>query len=330
MVTIKDVAQRANVSISTVSRVLNNSNHPVNPETKQRILEAIEELGFYPNAMARSLHYQTTKTIGIVLQNIANPYYPGVIRGIEDKAHELGYTVILGNVDRSPERTQKYLRVLREKRVDGVIFAGGGIVEEAEQGNFFEQNTMKTVVIGRHRSDLPSVQVDNVGAAREVTDHLVKLGRRHVVTITGPATSTTAQDRLLGYRQGLAMNGIVPRDEWVLTGDFEFESGYRAMATFLERGIDVDALFAQNDSMAIGAIKAIHERGLRVPEDIAVIGFDNIPLTEYITPQLTTVDIPRYQLGSSAMEVLSKLLAGEQVEQVTTLPTKLIIRQSSP
>lgn len=330
MVTIKDVARHANVSITTVSRVLNETEHAVSPETKERVLKAIQELGFYPNAMARGLHLNKTRTIGLIIQDISNPYYPSIVRGVEDEAQELGYTVILANAYRSRERTTKYLNVFREKRVDGIIFTGGGVVKDAVEEKFFEHTHISTVVIGKScNAKLPSVQVNNVQASREACEHLIKAGHRQIVTITGPEGSTTAIDRLEGYYQALKHHGIKPKDEWIIQGTFEFESGYSAVEKFPEIGKDkVTALFAQNDMMAIGAMKAFEEKGLKVPEDIAVIGFDNIPLSSFVTPVLSTVTVPVYELGRMSMKILSDLLLGHEVSRITTLPTKLALRQS--
>lgn len=330
MVTIKDVARRAGVSVTTVSRVLNNSRHPISPETRERVLAAIKELGFYPNAMARSLQLHETKTIGLILPDIANPYYPGIVRGVEDVAHEKGYTVILCNTDRSRERTKEYLRVLREKRVDGVIFTGGGAVEDASREHFFEQGSVATVVIGRHKANLPAVQVDNVRAAQEAVEHLLHLGHRRIATVTGPAVSTTARDRLEGYRRAIEAEGVDIESGWIVEGDFEFSSGYQAVGRLPLRGPGkITAIFAHNDLMAIGAIKALQERGLKVPEDVAVVGFDNIPLASFITPTLSTVAVPVYDLGVTAMRVLAELLAGRKVPPVTFLATHLEVRESS-
>ncbi len=330
MVTIKDVARLAGVSISTVSRVLNNNSHPVNSETKERILSAIEELGFYPNAIARGLQANKTKTIGLILPDIGNPYYPGIVRGVEDVAHELGYTLILCNADRSRERTQEYVRVLRENRVEGIIFTGGGIAQDAQQGNFSEKDAVATVVIGKHWSNLPSVQVDNVKAAREACEHLLSFGHRQIATVTGPESSTTARDRLEGYRQGLATLGLTEHPEWIILGDFEVDSGYRAVAQLPRLGREgITAIFAQNDLMAIGVINALQQRGMKVPDDVAVVGFDDIPLASFVTPKLSTVAIPVYELGMTAMKVLAKLLVGQETESVTILETKLELREST-
>lgn len=326
MVTIKDVAKYAGVSVTTVSRVINNSQHPINPETRQRVEEAIQRLGFCPNAMARGLHVNETKTIGLILPDIANPYYPGIVRGIEDVAHEQGYTVILCNSDRSRERTQKYLQVLREKRVDGIIFTGGGAVEDARTHHFFDQDAMVKVIIGRPRGNLPAVQIDNVQAAREAVEHLFSLGHRRIATITGPRVSTTATDRLEGYRQALEEHGVEVNPEWIIEGDFDSESGYHAVDK-LQSGIT--AIFVHNDLMAIGAIKALQEKGIRIPEEVAIVGFDNIPLASFVTPKLSTVAVPVYDLGVTAMQVLAELLAGREVPPVTILATHLEVREST-
>lgn len=330
MVTIKDVAKHANVSITTVSRVLNQTEHAVNSDTRERVLKAIKELGFYPNAMARGLHLKETKTIGLIVQDISNPYYPSIVRGVEDAAQELGYTVILANAYRSRERTTKYLNVLREKRVDGIIFTGGGAVKDAAEDNFFERNDVSTVVIGKScNAKMPSVQVNNVQASREACEHLIRLGHRQIVTVTGPEDSTTVVDRLEGYRQALMAHGIVFREEFVLRCNFEFDEGYKAVEKFLDVSNDkVTAIFAQNDMMAIGIMKALKEKGLKIPEDIAVIGFDNIPLASFVTPMLSTVAVPIYELGRTAMRIMSDLQSGHEISRITTLPTKLLLRQS--
>ncbi|SMB90544.1 transcriptional regulator, LacI family [Thermanaeromonas toyohensis ToBE] len=329
MVTIKDVARRAGVSVTTVSRVLNNTPHPVSPETRQKVLEAVAELGFCPNAAARSLQLHETRTIGLMLPDVANPYYSGIVRGIEDVAHEEGYTIVLCNTDRSRERTLKYLRVLREKRVDGVIFMGGGIAEDAKEDRFFQQEDIPTVVIGRHSGAFPSVQIDNAEAARQAVMHLLTRGYRYIGCIAGPSSSTTVQDRLAGYRRALVENGLEYEPSWVVHADFTPAGGYRAAQELLERQPRPTALLVHNDLMAVGAIKALADRGLVIPRDVAVIGFDDIPLASYVTPGLTTVRIPVYELGATAMRLLRDLLVGQPVPEVTILPVDLVVRGST-
>ncbi|MCG0277173.1 MAG: LacI family transcriptional regulator [Thermanaeromonas sp.] len=329
MVTIKDVARRAGVSVTTVSRVLNNSPHPISPETRRKVLEAVAELGFCPNAAARSLQLNETRMIGLMLPDVANPYYSGIVRGIEDVAHQEGYTVILCNTDRSRERTLKYLRVLREKRVDGVIFMGGGVVEDAREDHFFQKEDIPTVVIGRHFGFFPSVQIDNADAARRAVIHLLERGHRDIACIAGPSSSTTSRDRLAGYRQALEEKGLKYEPSRIVHADFTPHGGYEAVRKLLEHKPWPTALLAHNDLMAVGAIKALADEGLSVPRDMAVVGFDDIPLASYVLPRLTTVRVPVYELGATAMRLLRDLLGGRTVPQVTLLPVELIIRESA-
>jgi LacI family transcriptional regulator len=175
---------------------------------------------------------------------------------------------------------------------------------------------------------LPSIQVNNVQAAREVCEYLIQKGHKKIATITGPDDSTTAVDRLEGYYQALKHNNIEIREDLIIHGNFEFDSGYKAIDRILDREKDITAIFAQNDMMAIGAMKALNEKGLRVPDDIAIIGFDNIPLSSYVTPVLSTVTVPVYELGRTSMKILADLLANVEVSRITTLPTKLTLRQS--
>lgn len=329
MVTIKDVARRAGVSVTTVSRVLNNSPHPISPETRRKVLEAVAELGFCPNAAARSLQLNETRTIGLMLPDVANPYYSGIVRGIEDVAHHEGYTIILCNTDRSRERTLKYLRVLREKRVDGVIFMGGGVVEDAKEDRFFQQEDIPTVVIGRHSGPFPSVQIDNSEAAKRAVLHLMARGYRHIACIAGPPSSTTTRDRLAGYYQALAENGLEHDPLWVVYADFTPGGGYKAVQELLKRRPRPTALFVHNDLMAVGAIKALAEEGLVIPKEIAIVGFDDIPLASYVIPTLTTVRVPVYEMGATAMRLLRDLLVGQPVPEVTILPVELIVREST-
>jgi LacI family transcriptional regulator len=329
MVTIKDVAKQANVSIATVSRALNKNDNSVKPETREKVLNVVKELGFYPNAIARSLHHKRTKMIGLIIQDISNPYYPRIVRGVEDVAQKRGYTVLLANVYRSKERTLNYLKVFREKRLDGVIICGGGAVKNAEKDNFFKDNLMSTVVIGKPLiEDLHSVQVNNYVAAKEACEYLINRGHKKIVTITGPKESHTANDRLEGYKDALRNYGIEPPEEWIIQGDFQYESGYKAIDYFPGIGRDkITAVFSQNDVMAIGIIKAMRERGFTIPKDIAVMGFDDTLFTA--SHGLSSVAVPVYDLGKTAMIILADMLADIDVPLITTLPTRLIIRETT-
>jgi len=327
--TIQDVAARAGVSITTVSRVINDTDYPMRPETRRRVLEAIEALDFRPSPLARGLLGKSTRTIGLIIPDISNPYYPLLSRGVEDVASEHGYTVIFCNTDRKVAKLRNYLEVLREKQADGIIFAGGGMDTEGDPLPLTEIGS-PVVLVGRHRLPFPSVQVDNVGAALVATEHLIQLGHRRIAFIGGPTALSSARDRLKGYRRAMEQAGLPIDDGMVREGDFGHDSGYRACVSLLE---DVSprptAIFAANDQMALGAMAAALDLGVRVPDELAVVGFDDIPAGRFVRPSLTTISLPTYEMGTTAARLLLKMLAGEEVEEITGLPTTLVVRQSS-
>ncbi|HEX2986765.1 MAG TPA: LacI family DNA-binding transcriptional regulator [Chloroflexota bacterium] len=328
-VTIQDVASRAQVSIATVSRVLNDSGYPMRPDTKRRVLEAIDALSFRPSSLARGLLGKPTRTIGLIIPDISNPYYPQLCRGVEDVAVENGYAVIFCNTDRSQQKIQSYIDVLQEKQADGVIFTGGG-VESGEELGPLEGLRDKVVVTGRHNGNYPSVQVDNTRAAYDATFHLLSLRHRRIAFISGPHGLTSSDDRLRGFRQAMAKACIEVNEQFVREGDFRFESGYlEAKAILSGPGERPTALFAANDRMALGAMSAAYDLGIRVPEDLSMVGYDNTLTAQYVRPSLTTVSLPYYEMGATSARLLLRLLAGGTVQSTVWLPTQLVIRQSS-
>lgn len=326
MVTITDVAREAGVSKTTVSRVLNQSSHAVHPATRQRVLEAMARLGFHPNALARSLYSKSTRTVGLIIPDISNLYYAGIARGVEDVASNEGYTVLLCDTDRRPEKEQVYLNTLIEKRVEGIILAGGGSTQ-ARTLDDVVQAGISVVVVGKHPLDFPAVRVDNTAGAREATTHLIAQGHQRIAFITGPAHSITSKERCQGYLQALEQANL--SNPLILPGDFRPESGYQAGKMLLAIKPRPTAVFACNDMMAIGVIKAVNEAGLSIPQDIALVGFDDIPIASYLRPSLTTVAIPMYQIGKVAMDVLCQALRGQTPPPITWLELKLIVRESS-
>jgi LacI family transcriptional regulator len=330
-VTIRDVAKTANVSVSTVSRVLNNNLKLVNTKTRQNILNVIEQLNFTPNAMARGLHVDRTKTLGLIIQDIANPYYSGIVFSAEDMAQELGYNVILANTQRSQEKMRNFLQVMCEKRVDGVVFSGGEFVQHEHEKNIFESYGVKSIVIGKTFNDkLPSVWIDNVTATKEACECLIKMGHRNIAMITGTIDSSTAVDRSRGYYEALNLHGIPIRSEWTVQGNFDYESGFAAIEYLCSTGniSEITAIFAHNDIMAIGAMKALQNKRFNIPSDISVLGFDDIQAASYVTPTLSSVAIPVQSLGSSAVKNLVKVINGEAIDMTSIFPTKVIVRDS--
>lgn len=328
MSTIRDVARQAGVSIATVSRALTQNPHKVSDEARTRILEAVKELDYRPNALAQGLIMKRSMTIGTIIPDISNPYYAEIVRGIQDVAERLGYAVVLQNTDRTKNRIIKCIQVLREKRADGIIFSGG-MIHAYETLSSLKELTGRVVVIGRHEVDFPAVQVDNLGGASQAVQHLIDLGHERIGFVSGPRMSTSSIDRLKGYRNALAQNGHRYDAGLVRQGNLTPQSGFQAAKEALRRRERPTAILASNDLMAFGVIHAARGLGLRVPQDLAVVGFDNIPLSSYFDPPLTTVEIPMYDVGAASMQMLADLLSGREFSRIRLFATRLLVRQSS-
>lgn len=301
--------------------------YPVRPETRQRVLETIDRMGYRPNDLARALLHRRTNVVGLVLPDISNPYYPVLARGVEDAASTAGCRVILCNTDRDVTKTDRYLETLVKSRVDGLIIAGGG-TDVTFDSQLFEPYDTRIVLVGRHDLPYPSVQVNNSAAARGATAHLLKLGHRAIAFIAGPFASHTAQDRLGGYRKALTDHGIPVDDQLLREGDFQEGGGYAATLSLLDSGDRrPTAILAANDRMAFGAMTALSDRGRSVPHDMSLVGFDDVPLASYLRPALTTVAVPSYEIGHTALRML---IEDVPLDKGTTrmLPTRLIIRNS--
>lgn len=327
-ITIKHVAQRAGVAVSTVSRVLNQSGY-VSPETASKVRAAVEELGFRPSLPARTLVSGETRTLALMLPDISNPFFPALARGVEDRAISRGYSVMLCNTDGDPEIEARYIRLLREKWVDGMVMTGAS--GSASQVKQLLQNRIPVVVIDRavRGAEVDLVGLDNIAGARLAVEHLARLGHRAIGLIAGPKVSTSL-DRAEGYRRALRAMGLPIRREWMVTGDFRFESGYEAMKGLLNARDRPAAIFASNDLMAIGAIRAAEEAGLRVPEDLAVVGFDDIMLATLVRPALSTIRQPAYEMGAAAVDLLLDRITGQRESPPRTVAfePELIVRQS--
>ncbi len=325
MVTILDVAQRARVSPATVSRVLNHSSHAVSEEVRRRVIVAARRLGYFPNLLARSLLKRETSAIGVLVPDVSNPYYAVILRGIEDAAGTSGRAVVVCNTDRRRDKLQSYLRALLERRVDGLIIAGGTVhVSDLKAIRALPP----AVAVGRHPVRLPSVRVDNVQAAATATQHLLALGHRRIGFLAGPPTSWTARDRLDGYRRALRRAGLTPRARDVAVGEFSLAGGLAGTVRLLGSPHRPTAIVASSDQMAIGALRALHDRGLRVPEDVSVVGFDDSPLAPYVVPAITSVAIPMYEIGRQALLLLLRLIE-EGRSSSLVLPTELQVREST-
>lgn len=326
--TIKDVAREAKVSIATVSRVLNNS-AVVTDETKQRVLEAIKKTGYKPNALARSLKIQKTHTIGLIVPDISSTFYPEVVRGIEDIAAMYNYNIFLCNTDQKEEKEVKYIEILGEKQVDGIIFMGDIIRDSVLEifGNF----GTPIVLSGTQDKEqkYPSVIIDNKRAAYDAVKYLISLGHKNIAMISGPMHDPIRGAlRIEGYKQALLESGIEYNPNLVVEGNFKTKSAYLAMLKLLEQKID--AVFAASDDMAAAAINAIFDSGLKVPDDIHVVGFDNTYISTMFRPTITTIQQPAYDIGAVSMRLLTKLLSKEPIDEMhVILPHQLIVREST-
>ena len=329
MVTLRDVARRAGVSTSTVSHVLNGT-RPVSEELRRRVLDAMHELGYEPNAVARSLKVNRSNTIGLIISDISNPFFTAVVRGVEDVAQARGYTVILCNSDEDVAKETTYLKVLRSKRVDGLILAPAGRPHE------YLRNLVKAdfplVFLDRDIEGLgvAAVLLDNEGAARQAVRHLVDLGHRRIGMITGRPSISTTTERLAGYLAALREAGLPVDERLIVSGGSSIEGGRAAANALLDLDPRPTAIFSANNLMTIGALVAIDARGLSIPEDIALVGFDDFPWSGVLRPRLTTVAQPTYELGRMAAEVLLRRLAGSRSEppERVVLPGKLTVRES--
>jgi LacI family transcriptional regulator len=323
--TIKDVAKLAGVSISTVSYALNNSGS-VSEETKKKILKAAKELQYKPNATARNLKKKKTDTIGLFLSDLGGPFYSEIMRGIQEVAYNNDYDLIVCS-DYCQKNSTAY-KFLKEKRVDGAIIMAPSIqnklIEEAGNPSF------PVIVLDRELQgeNIYNVLIDNVNGAYLAVKHLIEQGCKNIGFLSGSGGSYDNSKRFEGYKRILTENNLIYKKEWHINGEFTENGGYEAVKVLINEGNLPEAIFSANDEMAIGAIKAFDEYGIKVPGDIAIVGFDDIKLSSYIQPKLTTVRHPKYELGLLAAHMMFKALKGEQVSKSVTLSTELIVRES--
>ncbi|WP_297836281.1 LacI family DNA-binding transcriptional regulator [Pseudomonas sp.] len=329
MSTIKDVAALAGISYTTVSHVLNKT-RPVSDPVRIKVEAAIIALDYVPSAVARSLKAKATSTIGLLIPNGSNPYFAELARGIEDYCERNGFCVILCNADDNPEKQRGYLRVLLEKRVDGLIVSSVGGDVGMDEGLAAVRTPM--VVVDRDLKGIVAdlVRIDHELGAYLATCHLLELGHRHIACICGPAQTSVAQMRLAGYRRAMLEAKVVVPDEWIIESDFTSPGGYQAAVTLLNHNPPT-AVFAGNDMIGIGVLRAAAERNIRVPGDLSVIGFDDIQMSRFVYPALTTVGQSILQLGEMAAEVLLRRIsapAHTAIEQRIVAPS-IVIREST-
>jgi len=330
MPTIRDVAKLAGVAPITVSRVINNTSY-VSERTRERVEAAIEELGYVPNMLGPSLRFKQTMTLALVLTDITNPFWTTVARGVEDIAQASGYSIILCNTDESENKQEQYLQMLMRRRVDGILLVPA--CSNPKPVHIIQKQGIPVVLLDRQ---VPDIQVDIVRAdsengAYQLTQHLLSLGHKRIAMLAGPRTVSTAVDRVNGYQRALADAGLPDSAAKVCWGEFTQDSGRRIASQALSTTPPPTALFAANNFIGIGALKALQEKGLRVPEDIALVTVDDTPPTFPIDPFLTVLTQPAREMGHQAAQLLLARLANSIDDEYRhiILPTQMIIRASS-
>ncbi len=329
MTTIKDIARKAGVAPSVVSRALNNK-YGVKESTKELILKLAREMDYYPNTAARSLVTRKTETIGIMMADISEPYYSQIIRGMDYIANQTGYTLLFSNSYESIEHNKVLQKMINAERVDGLIIVGSNIQEKNFSLTLFDQD-IPFVLVERSFADprVNCIWVDNVKGAYLATKYLIEKGHRNIAHITGNLYYQVALDRIEGYKKALHEAGINYSEELVVSGNFIWQGGYEKTKEILRHHPQCTAMFVANDVMAYGVLQAIAEVGLTVPDDLAVIGFDDLEFSGLTNPPLTTIHQPRYELGQKSLELLTAILRGERESGVKiSLDPELVVRRS--
>ena len=328
--TISDVAQRAGVSIATVSRVINGTT-PVASETAQRVQDAIKELAFVPRAAARVLASRRTETLGLLLPEIGGAFFSPLLRGIEAEAQAAGYDLLIHATSHIPHASTPVAhRPLGEHNTDGLIVFTQSI-DEKEMSRLYALNFPTVLLYQTPPSPLniPSVTIENKSGAQMIVEHLIQVhNRRRIVFLRGPEGNEDSEWRERGYRAALETNNILFDPILVGTGGFNEDEAQIAMQAILAAGVEFDAVFGGDDDTAAGVISALNQAGLRVPQDVAVVGFDDVPIARYLRPALTTVRSPTEQIGREGVRQLVRLIRGEQADALVMMRTELVIRES--
>lgn len=329
MATIHDVAKLAGVAPITVSRVINNSGY-INEKTREKVEVAIARLGYVPNVLARSLKSKRTNTLALVFTDITNPFFTIIARGVEDTAGYAGFNVIFCNTDESQEKEDNYIQVILQKQVDGILLVPAGSNTKSIQ--IIKDQGTPLVVLDRRidNADVDIVRGDSVGGAKLLTQHLIDLGHRHITLINGPHNVSTAEDRLIGYKRTMEENGLKDNIQ-SFYGSFTQASGNHLTQMVFDKDTKPTAIFAANNLIAVGVLRALNGLGLRVPEDVALVSFDDIPDNLTMFPFMTAVSQPSYEMGKTATELLIARIKNVSASgyQDIVLPVDFIERNSS-
>lgn len=335
-ISYREIASHAGVSVATVSHAIRGTRH-VSPEIKQRVMETVEKFNYHPNALARGLRAQSTKTIGIISTEVTNPFYSEITVAAEAELMARGYTVLIGNVlldDRASEecKEQEYVKIFLEHRVDGLLFTSAHL--ESTIGPWLHRQQVPFVLLNRRFRDVNAdyVGVDNLGGMRAAAEHLIQLGHRRIGFIGGFSYSSSAQDRLAGYQSALQAHSIPLREELLFEGEYDLESGYAGAKKFLSMSQleRPTAICATNDLAALGVMDYAMSAGFHIPQDLSVTGFDDLQISRIAPVSLTTVHQPVREMGQAAAELLLQRIENPEVDaKVIVLPCELIIRQTT-
>jgi LacI family transcriptional regulator len=319
MTTIKDISQAANVSTATVSHVINNSRY-VSEETRLQVLEAVQRLNYQPSAIARGLRTKKTNTLALIIPDITNPYFSDLTRGFQDTADEKGYLVVLCNTDRSLDREKRFLETMWQQRVEGIVLNPSKVT--AKDLLQIVKARIPVVMIGSQveQNDFDKIMVDNVRGGYDAVHYLCGLGHKRIGLVCGLRTTSSSLQRYQGYLEALSKNSLPFDEQLVAEGEITYDGGYQCIRQLLSLSSPPTAIFATSDIMALGAKAGIEDAGFRIPADISVIGFDDIPDVSRTRPRLTTIAQPKYQMGQVAAGILF-----EQIDSNNTLPRRKVI-----
>lgn len=331
-VTVEDIARMANVSKATVSRVLNHSEKGVGQATRERVQKVIDDLGYSPNLLARGISTSKTRTIGVIIPDITNPFFSSIVQKIEIHASEQGYTALICSSDNSEEKEDHCISVLITKHVDGVILAS--VMPDQTRRHFrFQKYQIPCVVIDRKIPQTEfsgGVYVDNEYAFFMATEFLLRNHHDRIAFLSGPTVVSTSKERMEGYFYALHANSIPKDPELVSVGEHTIEFGYSAIKDLHRKGISFSAVLASSDVIAIGAVKALKELKIRIPEEVEIIGFDNIEFSSLLEPALTTMEQPVEELARESVNMLMRLIQGLPLpESIVRLNSRMIFRQTT-
>ncbi|PRX28289.1 LacI family transcriptional regulator [Orenia metallireducens] len=318
-ITIKDVAKLAGCSPTTVSRVINNSDHPVSSKTKALVKEAIKELNFRPNRIAQGLKSDKSHIIGVIVHDICDSYFAQMVKGIEEFISDYDYIINIYNTNRGIEKELHSVNMLKVNRADAVVFAGSTLLDEEYRKIMGEyvQNLKKqgTVIVGvtPHPFEIVNIELGNELAAQTITDYVLNKGHRKIAYVAGPKILNTSQQRSEGFKKALKCRGIEVDNRLIIRSDFSFEGGRKAALELLDNIDEVTAVVAANDATALGLMWELNNQGIKVPQDVSVVGVDDLPEAKYSYPPLTTISLPVYKLGKQIGEYLINKLHGNKI-----------------